>query len=317
MKYNKKNLKKAILFAIALVVFLFATNPALIPFTSDSFKEKAGDVWKSIFGDVDSVVGMFSLKWASLFKLVAVILLLAALNSLFKFIYSKITPRSGRGKSIHSLFSNGTSYLITIVGIFWALSIMGVNVTAIFAGVGILALVISFGAESLIEDIITGFFLVFDKQFNVGDIIEIDGFRGTVEQIGIRSTYICAPGGNVQIMNNSSIKKVLNRSAAPSVAATEVSIAYGADLEHAERVLAETMPLIRSKYPDVFPSDPQYLGVSSLGESGVVLKIIATVEEKNIYSAPRYMNREIKLAFDRCGVEIPFPQLVVHQAKDR
>lgn len=312
---KKKYLKKALIYLVILILFIFAVNPALIPFTSEEFKESVGNTWGSLFGDVGEAISIFTVNWAAFFKLIAMILLVITLYSLTRFILSRIRPRTSRGRSALSLLNNGASYLFVIIGIIWGLSIIGVNITAIFAGIGILALVISFGAESLIEDIITGVFLVFDRQFNVGDIIEIDGFRGVVEQIGVRSTYIKNNEGNILILNNSSIKKVMNRSVTETVAHCDVSVSYDADLERVEEVLKAALPGIRRKYPEVFLADPEYRGVQELGSSSVVLRVIASVNEGDIYQAPRYMLREIKLAFDKAGVEIPFPQVVIHESR--
>lgn len=189
------------------------------------------------------------------------------------------------------------------------------GVSTIFASVGVLALVIGFGAESLVADVVTGVFLVFENQFNVGDIIEVGGFRGTVEQIGIRTTYIRDAGDNIKIINNSDLRNILNRSAAQSWAKTDVAVSYNEDLERVEKVLAELLPKICAKYPEVFPNDPVYSGVQELADSGVVLRIAAIVREQDIYKAPRLLNRELKLGFDRAGIEIPFPQVVVHRAE--
>ena len=150
----------------------------------------------------------------------------------------------------------------------------------------------------------------------MGDIIEVSGFRGTVESIGIRTTAIRDVGNNVKIINNSDLRNILNRSTADSFAVTTVSVSYGAELERVEKVIAELLPGIKEKYPDIFVAVPKYSGVQELGESGVQLKFVAEVEEKNVFSAPRIMNREIKIAFDKAGIEIPFNQIVVHQAKD-
>ena len=313
---EKRYIKKALIFAAVFIIFIFAANPALIPFTSDAFKASVREVWGDFFGDVSGLIHFDGINLAALVKLIAMILFILFLFYAAHGILSHIHPRTGRGRSLISMFSSCVRYMLVIVAIIWGLAIIGVNITAIFAGVGILALVISLGAESLIEDIITGIFLVLDEQFNVGDIIEIDGFRGTVEQIGIRSTYIKDSGGNIQILNNSSIRKVLNRSAAASVAVCDLSIAYSADLIKAEQVIAEALVRIKEQYPDMFHAEPRYLGVQELADSAVVLRIVADVSEKDIYSAPRVMRRELKLALDAGGVEIPFPQVVVHNAKD-
>lgn len=314
-KKNRPQPKKILLYAILLAAFLVVTNPTLLPFLSPEAKQSIGSVWRSLFGDVDSIASVLVLNWATLFKLVAMVLLLILLTAIAGLILSHIHPRSGKARSAVTLLQSAVSYFAALIGIFWGLSILGVGVSTIFASVGVLALVIGFGAESLVADVVTGVFLVFENQFNVGDIIEVGGFRGTVEQIGIRTTYIRDAGDNIKIINNSDLRNILNRSAAQSWAKTDVTVSYNEDLERVEKVLAELLPKIRAKYPEVFPNDPVYSGVQELADSGVVLRIAAIVHEQDIYKAPRLLNRELKLGFDRAGIEIPFPQVVVHRAE--
>ena len=314
-KKNRPQPKKILLYAILLAAFLVVTNPTLLPFLSPEAKQSIGSVWRSLFGDVDSIASVLVLNWATLFKLVAMVLLLILLTAIAGLILSHIHPRSGKARSAVTLLQSAVSYFAALIGIFWGLSILGVGVSTIFASVGVLALVIGFGAESLVADVVTGVFLVFENQFNVGDIIEVGGFRGTVEQIGIRTTYIRDAGDNIKIINNSDLRNILNRSAAQSWAKTDVAVSYNEDLERVEKVLAELLPKIRAKYPEVFPNDPVYSGVQELADSGVVLRVTAVVREPDIYKAPRLLNRELKLGFDRAGIEIPFPQVVVHQTE--
>ena len=314
-KKNRPQPKKILLYAILLAAFLVVTNPTLLPFLSPEAKQSIGSVWRSLFGDVDSIASVLVLNWATLFKLVAMVLLLILLTAIAGLILSHIHPRSGKARSAVTLLQSAVSYFAALIGIFWGLSILGVGVSTIFASVGVLALVIGFGAESLVADVVTGVFLVFENQFNVGDIIEVGGFRGTVEQIGIRTTYIRDAGDNIKIINNSDLRNILNRSAAQSWAKTDVAVSYNEDLERVEKVLAELLPKIRAKYPEVFPNDPVYSGVQELADSGVVLRIAAIVRGQDIYKAPRLLNRELKLGFDRAGIEIPFPQVVVHRAE--
>lgn len=316
VKKKMPPLKKFIIFLVILVLFIFTVNPSLIPFTSDAFKERVGNVWGSLFGDVDTTLQIFSFNWATLFRLIAMVLFMILLSSLISWILSVIKPKTSRGRTAVSFAGSILSYFYVIAGILWGLSILGVNISAIFAGVSVLVLALSFGAESLIEDVITGLFLTFDSQFNVGDIIEIGGFRGTLEQIGVRACYIRDAGNNVQIINNSDIRKILNRSSATSKAVCDVSVSYDADLEEVEKVLIGLLPQIKLDHEDVFLSAPTYVGVQDLGASGIDLRVVAEVNEKDIFSAPRIMRRDIKIGFDKAGVEIPFTQIVIHQAKD-
>ena len=301
--------------AIILLIYLFITNPGIIPFLPAEAKNTIMAAWKDIFGDVEKVSGSFTFKWATLFQIIAIVLMMILITSIFRFIVQHIHPKTNKGKSALSLLNSAISYITAFVCFFWCLSALGINLTAILASVGIVALIIGFGAQSLVEDLVTGIFLVFEDQFNVGDIIEVGGFRGVVDSIGIRTTAIRDMGGNIKIINNSDLRNILNRSTALSFATTVVSVSYSTDLEVVEPKIKEYIPTLKSKYPELFIEEPTYLGVQELGESGVLLKFGARVNEKDIYKAPRILNREIKVFFDKAGIEIPFPQVVVHNSE--
>lgn len=314
-KIKKVKLSKIIFLAVALILVIWISNPALIPFLPQAARDSIGDVWTNLFGDVDSAMEILVINWGTVFKLIAMVLLLNLVNTIAQFILQRIQPKTGKGKSGLSLAQSATSWFMVLVGIFWGLSIFGISMGTVMASVGVLALIIGFGAESLVADVVTGIFLVFENQFNVDDIIELENFRGTVESIGVRTTCIRDVGGNVKIINNSDIRNILNRSTSTSKAVTEVGISYSADLEKVEDVLKGILPTIREKYPDVFLTNPEYLGVQELSTSSVILKVVADVREKDVFTAPRLMNREIKLGFDKSGVEIPFTQIVIHNAE--
>ena len=156
---------------------------------------------------------------------------------LLRFLLSLIKPKERKGLTLISLFSSLLHYVAALVILCWGLSILGVNVNAIVASVGIVALIVGFGAESLVADVVTGIFLLFENQYNVGDIVEVNGFRGTVKEIGIRTTSIMDVGGNVKIINNSEMKNILNRSDNISRAVSDIAIPYETDLEALEAKL--------------------------------------------------------------------------------
>ena len=249
-------------------------------------------------------------------RLVALILMIAGCWAVYRivmWIFGLIRTKTRRGETIKGMLANVVRYAVVIFGIIFGLNILGADVLTVIAGLGILALVIGFGAQSLIEDIFAGIFILFEGRFYVGDIISVDGFRGTVKSIGIVSTQIAVVGGNIRIVNNSDIRVLTNLSNVSSVAVSIVSIAYGADLIKAEEVINRLLDGLPEKYPDMFPQRPQYMGVEELNDSSVDLKVIAEVHESNIYNARRILNRELKLALDAGGIEIPFPQVVVWQ----
>ena len=231
---------------------------------------------------------------------------------LLRFLLSLIKPKERKGLTLISLFSSLLRYVAALVILCWGLSILGVNVNAIVASVGIVALIVGFGAESLVADVVTGIFLLFENQYNVGDIVEVNGFRGTVKEIGIRTTSIVDPGDNIKIINNSEMKNILNRSDNISRAVSDIAIPYETDLEALEAKLPDLMQEIYERRADVMLAAPQYLGVQQLADSSVVLRFVVEVAEKDIYTGARILNRDLWLGFRKLGVECPFPQVDVH-----
>jgi len=256
-------------------------------------------------------VGRFLLSHPIIDALAMAMLVMFCANLLI-FILSLFKPKAHRGRTLVTLLSSLTRYVAALVILCWGLSIFGVDVTTIVASVGVVALIVGFGAESLIADVVTGIFMLFENQYNVGDIVEVNGFRGTVKEIGIRTTQIIDTGKNVKIINNSDMKNILNRSDNASIAVSSIDVAYSTDLEELEKKLPKLMAEIYQAHTDIMLSEPKYLGVQELGASGVTLKFMVEVTEENIFSAPRVLNRDLLIGFKKLGVEIPFPQLDVH-----
>ena len=229
---------------------------------------------------------------------------------------SRFKMKDNHKETVKGLLFNCARYVVAIYFLIYGLSVLGVNTGAILASLGVLGLVIGFGAQSLIEDVITGLFIIFEGQFHVGDIVSIDNFRGTVTSIGVRTTQLTDAGGNIKIVNNSDIRTMTNLSEVTSAAVVDVGISYGADLKKAEDVVNDLLSMLPEMYPDVFTSTPTYGGVQALSASSVDLRIVAKVDETQLYRAQRLLNRELKLALDAGGIEIPFTQVVVHQAND-
>lgn len=247
-------------------------------------------------------------------RLLALAFLVVSLTHLARVALSVLARVLKRGRSLASLLSSFAKYLGAIVLIFAALGTLGVDTAVLLASAGILSLVVGLGAQPLIEDIFAGIFIVFEKTFEIGDIIVVDGFRGTVKEMGIRTTKIEDAGGDVKVVNNSDIRTLINMTSKLSTAVCDVSIGYAEDIEKVEKVLAEHLAEIKAKCPAIV-NGPSYVGVQSLAESAVVIRIIAECNETMRYQVQRDINREIKIILDRNGIEIPYPQIVVHEAK--
>ena len=236
-----------------------------------------------------------------------------AVEGLLELLLSLLRPQSHRTATLLTLSRSILKYVAAIVILCWGLSILGVDLSTIVTTVSILALVLGFGAESLVADLVTGTFMLLENQFNVGDIVEVNGFRGTVKEIGIRTTAIIDAGKNVKIINNSDMKNVLNRSDNASLAVSDIDIPYETDLPALEKKLPALLEKILEARKDTFLSAPRYLGVQTLGASGVTLRFVVDVPEDKIYSGARLLNRELLVGLKSLGVECPFPQVDVHQ----
>ena len=231
---------------------------------------------------------------------------------LLVFILSKIKPEDRRVRTVISVVSNMLKYIAAIVIFCGVLTILGVNIATIVASIGVIALIIGFGAESLIADVVTGLFILVDNQYNVGDIIEVGGFRGTVSDIGIRTTCVTDPGGNVKIINNSDMKNILNRSDKNSKAVAVFPVPYDTDIPALEEKIPAMLDGIFEAHKDIFKAVPKYLGLEALSASSVDLKFIVEVDEKDIYSGARLLNRELFVGMRKLGVECPFQQVDIH-----
>lgn len=254
-----------------------------------------------------------SLPWLKIFNYLLSYLIILVLKDLVVLILNSINPKQHRARTLLTVLKS----LVNYIGIFafaaCALKFINIDPAAILAGVGILALIIGFGAESLIADAVTGIFMIFENQYNVGDYIEVGGFRGKVTSIGIRTTCLEDAGGNVKIVNNSAMTNILNRSDHSSKAVSVIGIPYETDLEALEEKIPELMTSIYEKHQDTMLAAPIYLGVNELADSSVNLKFVVEVEDKNIFSAARILNHDLFIGFKKLGIEVPFPQVDVHQ----
>ncbi len=222
---------------------------------------------------------------------------------------------SAHGETICRMLHSFLKYA-TIIGMtFYCLYLIGIDGTTLLASAGILSLAITFGAQSLISDILSGLFIIFEGEFRVGDIIMVDDWRGTVLEIGIRTTKVQDGSQNVKVIRNSDINNVINMTKKESFLFLDFSISYEESLERVEQVLDKELPLLAERLPAI-KEGPFYKGVTELGESAVLIRITVRCKETDRPQLQRDLNREIKLIFDRNHINIPYNQIVVHEASD-
>ena len=251
-------------------------------------------------------------KIPAMLRSIQIITIFWFISILVRYTLKKMLSRSKRGTTIVKLINSFIKYLLAIIAIMLILGAWGVNTATLLASAGLVTLVIGLGAQSLIADIIAGIFIVFEGEFEVGDIVIIDGWRGTVDEIGIRTTKVIDWQGNIKIVNNSAIASIINQSKELSVTTCVVAVDYRESIPRVELVIKDNIERIRKNIPEIVDG-PYYKGVDSLGESSVNLLFIATVKEADYYVVQRALNREIKLIFDENNISIPFPQVTVNQ----
>lgn len=221
-----------------------------------------------------------------------------------------------RTKTLGKLVHNIIAYTVNFITILLILGQFGVNLGPLLAGAGVLGLAIGFGAQSLVKDVITGFFIIFEDQFAVGDIVQIDQYKGTVEEIGIRITRIKSWTGEVHIIPNGNIKQVTNFSVHNSLAVVDVGIAYEADIDKAIELLKQTANSYYDHSPNLTKT-PDILGVQSLSASEVRLRLTAECKPTMNFLVQRELQAEIKKQFDAHGIEIPYPKTVTFVKPER
>jgi small conductance mechanosensitive channel len=214
-----------------------------------------------------------------------------------------------RTKTLGKLVHNLISYTVNFITILLILDQFGVNLAPLLAGAGVLGLAVGFGAQSLVKDVITGFFIIFEDQFAVGDVVQIDQFKGTVEEIGIRITRIKSWTGEVYIIPNGNIKQVTNFSVYNSLAVVDVGIAYEADLDKASEVLKDTIDRYYENNEKLV-NKPEFLGVQALSASEVKLRITAECQPNMQGAVARELHALIKKQLDSNRIEAALPKTV-------
>jgi len=304
---NKKSMVSTIIVASVIFILILVAALSDVLFPGTAFAQLVDDT----IGQFFDIVAFFTNNYVKLLESLTIIFFMWVISHLLRFVISMFSRIGKQSATIGIIVNSIIKYAAVIIGLFLILSAWGVQTATLLAGAGILGLAVSFGAQSLIEDVISGLFIIFEKDFQVGDIVEIDGFRGTVIGIGIRTTKIEDLTGDVKIINNSEIRGAVNTSNNLHPAICDLSLSYKTDIPKFEESFKAAHAEIKAAIPDIVEG-PFYKGVQELGESAVVIRIIARTEELKKYQVLRDLNREMKLFCDKHGFEIPFNQVVVH-----
>ena len=221
-----------------------------------------------------------------------------------------------RKDTLSRIFSWVTRILILTMATLIILQEVGVPIGPILAGAGILGLALGFGGQYLIRDLISGFFIILENQYRIGDVVNLDGTSGLVEDISLRLTTLRDLDGNVHHVPHGEIKRVSNLSKYFSRVNLNIGIAYHSQLDH---VIAVVNKIGNEMAEDPIWKEhilkaPQFLRVDNFADSAIEIKIIGETPAHKKWDVTGELRKRIKLAFDQEGIEIPFPQRVIHQA---
>ena len=230
---------------------------------------------------------------------------------LVDYLMTFVISRVKKSKTGLQLGRGLLKYVVYGTGVVLILSTWGVESTVIIAVAGLAGVALSFGAQSLIEDILSGLFILLDKPFDVGDWVLIDGFRGEVVDVGLRVTHVREKDTeNVLIINNRDIRSPINASVNLSEVECNIGINYDSDIEFVEKLINSNFDKIYKRAP-LIKAGLQYEGIYEFADSAIMIRVVGRCEEKWVDEALNELNREVKLLLDKNGIGIPFPQIVV------
>jgi moderate conductance mechanosensitive channel len=221
-----------------------------------------------------------------------------------------------RIEALATVLRSVISVVIGLIATLMVLGELGVNLAPLLAGAGILGIAIGFGSQALVKDFLSGFFILVEDQFGVGDIVELEpGVSGTVEAVSLRTTRLRAVDGTVWHVPNGEIRRVGNMSQHWSRALLDVDVAYGTDLGHAREVIKRVADDVWRDSGDVL-EEPDLWGVENLGPHAVTLRLVVKTTPSQQYHVSRQIRERLKSEFDSEGIEIPFPQQTVWMRPD-
>jgi|LGVE01.1.fsa_nt_gb small conductance mechanosensitive channel len=307
-KMSNLDLHKWIVLVI-IIIFILVGSLAGVIFPGTTF----ASVIDSSIGKFFDIASLVKNNYINILESLAIILFVGILFYVVSVIIKLFTRKNSRSETIGILITSIAKFAFMIVALILVLSAWNVPTPTLLAGAGIVGLAVSFGAQGLLEDVFAGLSIIFEKQFVVGNFVEVEDFRGEVIEIGPRNTRIKNIIGNILIIANSDIRKIVNLSEELSFAISEISVEYSADIDKVEEIIKSSLPSIKEKIPEIIKG-PRYDGVEQLGDSAVIVRVVAHCEEKDRINVRRILNKELKRVLDENGINIPFPQLVIHQA---
>lgn len=224
-----------------------------------------------------------------------------------------------RADTLASVVHNLLRTVILIVALIMVLGELGIEIGPILAAAGIVGLAVGFGAQNMVKDVISGFFILMEDQIRVGDVVQVSGKGGVVEEVRLRTTVLRDLAGNVHYVPNGQIDVVTNMTKGFSYYVFDIGVAYREDVDEVTAVMQEVGEQLRRDPP--FSEDIleplEILGLDRFDDSAVIIKARIKTRPIKQWTVGREYNRRLKKAFDERGIEIPFPHVTVYMGEDK
>lgn len=243
------------------------------------------------------------------------LLIYFVIKRILKRVFKIRKSATKKEKTIYSLINNIIKWFIIIIAFLMILDVFGVDTKTLVASLGVLGLVVGLALQDILKDFISGLFIIFENQYCIGDVIEVKGFKGEVINLGLKTTRVRSYTGEVKIIPNRNVEDVINYSQMSSLAVVDVSVAYEENYDRVEKIVNNLLEkLNKKKIPNV-KGDIKLLGITKLGDSSIEIRIVVETASYEHFEVERILRKEIKLAFDKENIKIPYPQIEVHNGK--
>jgi moderate conductance mechanosensitive channel len=227
--------------------------------------------------------------------------------------YGSKEERLERVETLRRVFQNALTLVFFVIGAFMLLPQFGIDATVLLGSAAVLSLAVAFGAQNLVHDYFSGFMILLENQYRVGNVIQINDTSGVVEDVSLRMTTLRDLEGVAHFVPHSQIQTVSNLTHGWSRVALDVGVAYREDVDRVMAVLLELARDMRKdpQFRDMIVDDPEMLGVDSFADSAVIIKLLVRTRPLKQWIVKRELLRRIKNRFDELGIEIPFPHRTV------